>query len=315
VAITAAEADLRLIKIDLIDRNPENPRIHFRQKEMEDLIESIAIHGIQVPISVYRDGRRYTIIDGERRWRSALKLNLAAIPALVQQKPDKLTNLLLMFNIHALREQWDLLTIAMKLSTIIGLLEHEKGARPTEIEISRATGLTRGVIRRCRYLLALPTEFQRQLDAELKKPKREQKLTEDFFIEMERALTTVERAMPDVLPDRSRVRRVLIAKFRSGVIDNRVHFRHIARIARAAKVDVNVVSAKNALEQLFSRNDYSIERAYEDTVAGAYGEKEIAARLDGIIARLSQLRPRDIDGDLRSRLQVLSQLIHRLVRQ
>ncbi len=303
--IDAANATLAQIRVDSVDPNRENPRIHFRQKEMDELMESIAIHGIQVPVSVYREKGRFVLIDGERRWRCALKLNLKTIPALVQEKPDRLTNLLLMFNIHALREQWDLLTIATKLAVIINLLERAKKSRPTEAEIARNTGLARGVIRRCRYLLGLPAEFQEQLQSELKKPKREQRLTEDFFIEMERALTTVERAMPDVIDDKNKVRRVLVQKFRTDVIANRTHFRDVAKIARAARVKANVPAAKKALSRLFTSNDYSIAQAYEHTVAGAYTEKDIAVRLDGLLQRLKQLHPEDIDVELRKRLRAL----------
>src|SRR5216684_1767295 len=110
-----------------VDRNPENPRVFFRAAELETLVNSIRRHGVQVPIAVYKERGRYVLIDGERRWRCSLKLNKKEIPALVQEKPDALTNLLLMFNIHALREQWDLLTIALKLPRVIKLLSERSG--------------------------------------------------------------------------------------------------------------------------------------------------------------------------------------------
>lgn len=311
--IDAANAELKSIRVDEIDRNRENPRIHFRQKEMDELMESIAIHGVQVPISVHREKDRYILLDGERRWRSALKLNLKTIPALVQDRPDRLTNLLLMFNIHSLREQWDLLTIATKLAVVIDLLTKSYGKRPTEEQISRHTGLTRGVIRRCRYLIDLPSEFQEQLQRELKKPKREQRLTEDFFIEMERALTTVERAMPAVVDDRSRIRRVLIGKFKADVIANRTHFRKVAKIAGAARVRSNVPAARKALQKLFTDNSYSIEEAYAQTVEAAYSEKELVARLESLLERLKHLRPEDIDPPLRRRLRAVIKVARSLL--
>src|SRR6185369_8462801 len=91
------------IDIDLIKPNPENPRIIFRQEEMDSLLVSIKKHGVQVPISVYKDGKHFILLDGERRWRTCLKLNFQYIPAIVQNKPSELENLLMMFNIHALR--------------------------------------------------------------------------------------------------------------------------------------------------------------------------------------------------------------------
>ncbi len=92
----ASSSKLKQIRIEQIRPNPDNPRIHFRQKEMNELLESIAIHGVQVPVSVYEDRGSFVLIDGERRWRCCRKLNLVSIPALIQEKPDKLTNLLLM---------------------------------------------------------------------------------------------------------------------------------------------------------------------------------------------------------------------------
>src|SRR2546425_2706050 len=141
--VDAAHSDLRDIEVDRIDRNPDNPRLVFRSGELEALTESIRRHGVQVPISVYQEGRRYILIDGERRWRSSIKLNRKTIPALIQEKPDGLTNVLLMFNIHALREQWDLLTIALKLPHVIKLLTARNGKEPSERELSDETGLLR----------------------------------------------------------------------------------------------------------------------------------------------------------------------------
>jgi ParB/RepB/Spo0J family partition protein len=249
-------AVLQQIKVDKIDRNPDNPRLIFRSGELDELLESIRRYGVQVPIAVYRENNRFVLLDGERRWRCALKLNQETIPALVREKPAPLENLLLMFNIHALREQWDLLTIALKLPRIVDLLTRENGRKPTEIELRDQTGLNRAVIRRCKLLMALPDRYKDQILDELKKPKSQQKLTEDLFIEMERALTTVERALPEVIPDRDAARRVLIKKYRSGIINNRVLFRDVARIARAEKVGIDLAVAERELRKLFQDNNY-----------------------------------------------------------
>ncbi|HEX9659274.1 MAG TPA: ParB/RepB/Spo0J family partition protein [Rhodothermales bacterium] len=310
--VSASAAKLQQIPLKQISRNPDNPRILFRQQEMDELLDSIQRWGVQVPIAVYKKGRGYVLIDGERRWRCCMKLNLEAIPALVQEEPDRLTNILLMFNIHGLREQWDLLTIALKLREIIALIEEETGQAPTEGELSDKAGLKRGVIRRCRLLLALPSRYHEMILKELSKPKSQQVLTEDFFIEMERALTTVERAMPEVIPNRDAVRRVLISKFRDKIIDNRVHFRKIAKIARARNVEGNVSSATQALERLFERNDYSIEQAFEDSVSGAYHERDMLTRINSLIDRLRGIDPRSLDDELLEALRELERVAERL---
>src|ERR1700678_1576287 len=63
-----------------IERNPDNPRLFFRDEEMDTLIASIRRFGIQVPIAVYEEHGHFVLIDGERRWRAARKLNLSSCP-------------------------------------------------------------------------------------------------------------------------------------------------------------------------------------------------------------------------------------------
>lgn len=315
MATDASAAKLEQLRVDSIDRNPENPRLVFRPGELENLLESIRVHGIQVPISVYRDGARYVLIDGERRWRCSLKLNRPTIPALVQPKPDPLGNLLLMFNIHSLREQWDLLTIALKLPRVITLLESKLKKQPTEQDIADQTGLNRSLIRRCKLLMELPQEYKDEILAELNKPKAKQKVTEDLFIEMERALKTVERAMPSTIVEKDSVRQVLIEKYRSGVINNRVHFRDIAKIARAEKVGYDTKSAAEQLSKLFQRNNYSIEDAYSNSVEYAYKERDVGTRVTSLMSLLSNIDPEEVDGELRNNLKTLRAQITKILEE
>ena len=307
--ISAEDSKLRDLPVAQIDRNPENPRLIFRSGEMEELLESIRRYGVQVPVSVYKEGRKYVLIDGERRWYCCRKLGKDTIPALIQNKPTQLTNLLLMFNIHALREQWDLLTIAMKIPRVVLLLEKELRRKPTEREISDHTGLKRSVIRRSRLLADLPSKYKEDMLDELKKPKPEQKLTEDLFIEMERALKTVERALPDAIDNKDRVRRVLISKYQTGVIGNRVHFRNVAKIARAERVSVSARAATHALKKLFTDNNYSIDAAFRDSVSEAYSERDIQTNAKALLDQLDSLATGTVGKDVR---QVLDRLYRRL---
>jgi hypothetical protein len=306
--LDAADAELRSIPVDKIERNPENPRIIFRQDELERLLDSIRLYGIQVPIAVYREHNKYILIDGERRWKCAQKLNKREIPALIQKKPSALNNLLLMFNIHAMREQWDLLTVALKLPLVIKLWKGVTNSdrEPNEIQLAEVTALPRAWIRRSKLLLALPDEYKDMLLGELRKPKWQQKLSEDFFIEMERSLNVVAKRMPDLVKSRDRVRRVLLEKYTSGVISNLVKLRDISKIARAAAVDADESRAHAALSKLFQKNDYPIERAFdESTVREAYLERDVLTRIQALIARLQQIDPDEVDDDVRAQLRLL----------
>ena len=307
-------SNLAQIPVDKILPNDENPRIAFRQEELETLQESIRQYGVKVPIAVFKKGSSFVLIDGERRWRCARKLNLKTIPAIIQEEPTKLENLLLMFNIHALREQWDLLTIALKMQTIIDLLETELGRLPNEPELANKTGLTRGVIRRCRLLMDLPKKYQNMLLTELKKPKSKQELSEDFFIEMEKSLKTVERAMPDVIPDKDKARQVLLAKYKKGVIDNIVDFRKVGKIARAQSVDADPVEAKEAIARLLTDPTYSIQNAWSETVSEAYAERDIVTRIETLLTKLDEVEPDRIDDEVREKLEELVERAQAILR-
>jgi|ERR1700733_6301281 len=313
IPIDAAHADLRELSIDKIEKNPENPRLIFRPGEMETLQESISRYGVQVPISVYRKGARFILIDGERRWRCSLKLNRKTIPALVQDEPNDLLNLLLMFNIHALREQWDLMTIAVKLPRVIGLLKSRLGRPPTEAELSTETGLTRGVIRRCKLLIDLPKKYLDDLLSELNRPKRDQKLTEDFFIEMERALKTVERAMPKSIVNKNKVRDVLIEKYKDDTIRDITDFRYLPKIARSQRVQIDQKVALDTLAQVFTVNNYSIEQAYKDSVSEAYSERDLVWRANQLRNDIDNLSPKSLDREVRHSLELLRKSLRRLL--
>lgn len=313
----AEQAGLADIEVDKIDRNPDNPRVIFRQRELDDLAESILNNGVLQPISVYSEGDRFVLIDGERRWRCSRKVNLKTIPALVQPKPNPLDNLLMMFNIHSLHQQWDLLTVANKLPRVTELLKDRLGKAPTEKDVAEATGLPRAVIRRCRLLLDLPQHYLDELLDELKKPKPLRRFTEDFFIEMERALKTIQNALPQVLDTeekKEQARAALVDKYDRGVISNMVEFRQLAKVARAKNVEVDTSQAATALKRLFTAPRYSIQQAYDDTVSSAYLERDIATRVSGLIELLEGINPKDLDEEALRGLRRLATIVTGLVR-
>jgi len=302
-----------------IQPNPENPRLIFRQEEMESLMLSIDKHGIQVPITVYKDGDRYTLIDGERRWRCSKKLNRKSIPALIQSKPNELENLVLMYNIHSLREQWDYYTIASKLERVMKLWEDEQGYAPNEIILSELTGLTRGAIRRCQLLIDLPDRFKTMLVEELDRPKSQQRLSEDFFIEMERSLKTVVARLPEYEPRVEQIRDTLIAKFRAGTISAVTDFRQLSKIATAVEgLGVAQRQARSALNEVFDpKAKVSIREAYEDAVKFEYVEKQAnrfaISLLDFIDDVEKEKRTAELDDDIKQSFKKLHSQLGRIL--
>jgi ParB/RepB/Spo0J family partition protein len=315
----ARKQSLRMISPSDIEPNPENPRLIFRQEEMESLMLSIDKYGIQVPVTVYGDRGAYYLIDGERRWRCAKKLGLRAIPAIVQDKPSELENLVLMYNIHALREQWDYYTIASKLERVIELYYSQNDIYPNEIILSDMTGLTRGAIRRCQLLINLPVRFKNLLLRELEKPKLQQKLSEDFFIEMEKSLRTVVKRIPEYEDKIDEIRDALVSKFRGGKISAVTDFRQLSKIATALdNLDVKRGNTKRIIDRIFDpKSSLTIREAYEQSVAFEYEERKYFRYVEDIEEFLAEVlsddKVEELDDDLVESLRRLQTTLSKLL--
>ena len=85
------EGQVRLIPIDQVDRNEEQPRKYFDEEQLDELRESIETHGVLEPIIVRPVKGRYEVVVGERRWRASQLAGLKSIPAVVRSLSDKET--------------------------------------------------------------------------------------------------------------------------------------------------------------------------------------------------------------------------------
>jgi ParB family chromosome partitioning protein len=82
--------DVRRLRVDWVDPNPDQPRLTFDEAAIHDLAASISEHGILQPILVRpRPDGRYQLIAGERRWRAAKIAGLAEVPAIVEEIDDE----------------------------------------------------------------------------------------------------------------------------------------------------------------------------------------------------------------------------------
>jgi len=83
--------NIEVVSLTDIEPNPDQPRKRFTPDEIGTLAASIREKGILQPILVRpnpRDGVRYEIVAGERRWRAAQQAALHDVPVLVQQFSD-----------------------------------------------------------------------------------------------------------------------------------------------------------------------------------------------------------------------------------
>jgi ParB family chromosome partitioning protein len=77
------------IDVDLIAPNPQQPRKSFDEGTLDELAASIQAHGVLQPVVLSRDGERYRLIIGERRWRAAMQAGIKKIPAILRDADDR----------------------------------------------------------------------------------------------------------------------------------------------------------------------------------------------------------------------------------
>ncbi len=80
------------ISLELIDRNPFQPRRDFDQAAIDELADSIRKHGLLQPLLVRarQDGEAgYQLIAGERRWRAAQQVGMETVPCRVIEFGDR----------------------------------------------------------------------------------------------------------------------------------------------------------------------------------------------------------------------------------
>lgn len=80
----------QFLPVDRLEPNPQQPRLDFKQEELESLADSIRQKGVIQPLIVRRKPGRdlYEIVAGERRWRAAQLARLHEVPVIVRELSD-----------------------------------------------------------------------------------------------------------------------------------------------------------------------------------------------------------------------------------
>ena len=151
-AAVPADAVVELPLSD-IDPNRNQPRKKFDDEALTQLADSIRHSGVLAPILVARDGSRYTIIAGERRWRAARMAGIDTVPAIVREWDEiKRQEAALIENIQ--RENLNPIEEAQG----IYLLMNECAL--TQEEVSQRLGRSRPAVANLLRLLNLPASIQ-----------------------------------------------------------------------------------------------------------------------------------------------------------
>ena len=141
------------ISIEKIKPNPDQPRTHFNESELEELSESIRENGVLQPLLVRKRGNKYEIIAGERRYQASKMAGLDTLPVIIKDVDDqKVLELALIENLQ--RSDLNPIEEAKGYKRLI------KTSGMTQEALSRAVSKSRSTITNSLRLLDLPEPVQ-----------------------------------------------------------------------------------------------------------------------------------------------------------
>ena len=144
------------INLDSIIPNKSQPRLDFYDETIQGLAESIKENGLLQPISVRKQGDKYELIAGERRYRACMLIGREKIEAIVYDKTDEESaTLSLIENIQ--REDLNAVEQAMAMQRIMA---QEK---LTQIELADRLGYQQSTVANKLRLLKLPDYIKNAL--------------------------------------------------------------------------------------------------------------------------------------------------------
>ena len=133
--------------------NPTQPRTYFDEKALNELAQSIKNLGVIQPITLRKDGERFEIISGERRFRASKLAGLTSIPSYIRLVNDQeLLEMALVENIQ--REDLDAIEVALTYQRLLD----EIGM--TQENLSTRVGKERSTITNSIRLLRLNPDVQ-----------------------------------------------------------------------------------------------------------------------------------------------------------
>ena len=152
-AYATAGRGLLSLPLEAVERNPGQPRKRFDDARLEELAASIRELGVVEPILVRRQGQRYRIVAGERRWRAAQRAGLKEIPAIVREASDALAfQIALVENVQ--RADLNAIEEAEAYQALV------EDRQLTQEQVAQRVGKERSTVANALRLLRLPDEVR-----------------------------------------------------------------------------------------------------------------------------------------------------------
>ena len=294
---------VKTIPTQELQPNPHNPRMLFDRGPLEILKNSIAKVGILVPLTVYwgKAEKTWVILDGQRRWMCAKELGLKTVPANEVAEPSMVQNIVTMFQIHKLRQDWELMPTALKLQVLMDALKEKR-----EKQLADLTGLDRAVVARCKKLLSYPKKYQdMMLDSD-----PEKRVKADFFIELNAVLKDRNvRRMTWFRPDRFTSQ--MLKRYSAGRLKAVTDFRKVKQYINNAVKAGKRKAITDRLREFAEQSTFPVEHLAIQAADVTAKAREITTAVAKLERMLRNINATDYYAEegLWSRLEALLQLI------
>src|SRR4051812_14856624 len=254
--------------VDSLEPNPFQPRSAMDPARRGELAASIRESGIVQPILVRRQGERYQIIAGERRWRAAQQAGLATVPIVVREvADDRLLELALVENIQ--RQELSPLEEAQAFHRL------QEELRLTQEEVARKVGRDRTTVTNTLRLLRLPREVRDLLQAG------------SLDAGHGRALLALEKVEEQIALGREAARKGLSVR----EVERRVAQMRAPRARTAPTRDANTRAAEERLRATLGTRVEIARRGKGGQVRIAFASEAELNRLFEVLVRPGRARP------------------------
>lgn len=147
----------RELRLDAIERDPNQPRVNFDEEKLKELSMSIATYGVLSPILVTpsKNPGKYKLISGERRYRASQLAGQASIPAIIDREVDSNGDRTLAVQLVENLQRDDL--TPLERAHAIGALKETYALSIRDI--ADKLGISKGMVQRSLEILDLPDDL------------------------------------------------------------------------------------------------------------------------------------------------------------
>lgn len=250
--------------VEFSKENPrgENPDEIKNDKTFEQLKDSVAQFGVLVPVVVHRQGgrsgKKYMLIDGERRLRAALATGREKIPAHVATAPDRMSELVQAFHIHMLRKQWKPVATARALNRIKSELRKkrlQKSDKELLKELQVSTGCTNKQLQDLQRGIKYSESVLKEVD--------DGTILWSHLVQNESSFVEqLEQHYSRLLKNLGveKVRKVLVKKARKKIINTRSLMLNVVPVIARAKSEKEKRVVEKLLENFIKTEDMTAEQ-------------------------------------------------------